>query len=186
LSLSGRGIVGLPMIALGLVVWQTSRRLQKNNTAPYVSITSRRPIIRAAAIELEIDKDRTAIDGHVLTGTYEGRALSQLQDSELILCFNEIATDPESAGLFEAYLDSRMPGWRQNPHLDFDLGQTSPPGSGPVTQEEAYQILGLAPGATTQEISDAHRLLMKIVHPDNGGSTYLAARINGARDRLAD
>jgi hypothetical protein len=53
-----------------------------------------------------------------------------------------------------------------------------------IGREEAYEILGLQPGATKEQIKAAHRRLMQRVHPDHGGSDYLAVRVNQAKDLL--
>ena len=94
------------------------------------------------------------------------------------------AFDAESVALLESYLDRRFPVWRQNAQGDTAGGQRRAAASGKMTDEEAYQILGLQPGAGRDDISRAHRALMKKLHPDQGGSTYLAARVNEAKDTL--
>jgi hypothetical protein len=57
-------------------------------------------------------------------------------------------------------------------------------GSDEMTREEAYLVLGLSPDATREQIVAEYRRLMKRVHPDQGGTTYLASRLNQAKDRL--
>jgi hypothetical protein len=86
--------------------------------------------------------------------------------------------------LFAAYFDRRAPGWRQYAQGDAGAGGSRPPSGGKMTEEEAYQILGLQPGAGAEDIGRAHRTLMKKLHPDQGGTTYLAARVNEAKDVL--
>src|SRR5262249_10208241 len=91
----------------------------------------------------------------------------------------------DSRQLLTTYLDRREPGWRE--HAQSDAGTGSGAGSprgGKMTEEEAYQILGIQPGASAEEVSRAHRSLMKKLHPDQGGTTYLAARVNEAKDVL--
>jgi DnaJ homolog subfamily C member 19 len=61
---------------------------------------------------------------------------------------------------------------------------TSRRSSSQMTREEAFEVLGLQPGASESDIREAHRRLMRGAHPDAGGSDWLAARINQARDIL--
>ena len=94
------------------------------------------------------------------------------------------AHDPQGVPLLEAYLDRRFSGWRENAQGDRDTRTRTQAHSGVMTKEEAYQILGLQPGASLDEVRKAHRTLMKKLHPDQGGTAYLAARVNEAREVL--
>ena len=83
------------------------------------------------------------------------------------------------------YFDRRQPGWGEHAQGDAAAGSAKRAASnGKMTEEEAYQILGVQPGASADDISRAHRSLMKKLHPDQGGSTYLAARVNEAKEVL--
>ncbi len=140
--------------------------------------------VRSRFFEMNLDHDSGAMRGTVLAGRLAGRNLDDLDDQALLELAGEIGGDQESVALFEAYLDRRMPGWRDHVEGDGAAGARGAADSGAMTDEEAYQILGLAPGASDREIRAAHRRLMMRMHPDQGGSTFLAAKINQAKDRL--
>ena len=96
------------------------------------------------------------------------------------------ANDPDGVRLLEAYLDRRFPDWRTADQNDEPAHPEARSSSATMTKEEAYQVLGLPPGAGPDEVRRVHRTLMKKLHPDQGGSTYLAARVNQAKDTLLD
>jgi hypothetical protein len=86
--------------------------------------------------------------------------------------------------LLASYLYGR-PAPRSGDGAGNDAGRRGPaPSSGKMTEQEAYQILGLQPGASADDVARAHRGLIKKLHPDQGGSTYLAARVNEAKEVL--
>jgi hypothetical protein len=169
LGLAGLGLLGWgPFASTGLF-----QRTQK--TAGQVSR------VRSPFIEMELDHDSGTMRGTVLAGRHQGTALDALDLTTLLGLLPEI--DAESRSLLAAYLDRREPTWREHVQGDAAAGQGVARG-GKMTEEEAYQVLGVKAGASATEIGRAHRSLMKKLHPDQGGSTYLAAQINEAKEVL--
>lgn len=143
--------------------------------------------VRTDKLEMTLDHDSGEMDGTCLTGRLSGRALSSLSDAEVMELLHTFRTESaQEAALLEAYLDWRMPGWRdreETAQAKGGWGRRRGARSG-MSPEEAYAVLGVGPGASEEEIRQAHRRLMMKMHPDQGGSTYLAARINEAKDVL--
>ncbi|HJE24200.1 MAG TPA: DnaJ domain-containing protein [Methylorubrum populi] len=143
--------------------------------------------LRTAAIELDLRHDGVPVDGTVFVGPFAGRRLSEVPPAALV----ELAVllgpnDPEGARLLQLYLDRRHPGWRVDADGDADPRPGGAAKPGTMTEQEAYQVLGLERGASLEEVRAAHRALMKRLHPDQGGSVERAARVNAARDRLVN
>jgi hypothetical protein len=138
--------------------------------------------VRSAFLDMSLDHDSGELSGTILAGEHAGRSLGEFDLTQLLAMMP--AFDAESVALLESYLDRRFPAWRQNAQGNGAGGQRRTAAGGKMTAEEAYQILGLQPGASRDDIARAHRGLMKKLHPDQGGSTYLAARVNEAKDTL--
>jgi len=144
--------------------------------------------LRSAVIEMEVDHASGVMCGTVLAGPDEGKSLAHMtrEQCEALhrLCLSE---DPEGARLLEAYLDRRFPGWRAARNEGADTrSRRAHAGARPgvMSEDEAYEILGLHKGATRDDVMRSHRSLIKKLHPDHGGSTDLAARVNEAKDVL--
>jgi len=136
--------------------------------------------VRSAFLDMELDHDSGEMRGRIVAGRRQGAALGDLDITTLVGLLADF--DDESRALLMAYLDRRQPTWRE--HAQTDTAAPRAAASGKMTEQEAYQILGLQPGASAEAIGHAHRTLMKKFHPDQGGTTYLAARINEAKDIL--
>lgn len=142
--------------------------------------------VRTRTIEMELDHDTGEMEGRVLKGRFARKSLSSLDLQDLAALWNDCRkNDPQAAQLLEAYMIRAHPDWREAAGAEGESGGPSRGRTdGPMSVDEAYEILGLQPGASKAEIRRAHRTLMKKMHPDQGGSNYLAAKINGAKDLL--
>ncbi len=140
--------------------------------------------VRSPMLEMELDHRSGVLTGRIVAGPQAGVALDSLDLPGLLAL--RTGLDPQSLSLIEAYLDRRAPAWREHVKADAGRGNMGGGGQRPadsaMTEEEAYQVLGLEPGADEATVRTAHRNLMKKLHPDHGGSGYLAARVNQAKD----
>lgn len=186
LATRGLALVGGPIAFFGFMMlsralgvgpfgrWPMGRRKAQGQTSA----------VRTKMLAMELDHDSGSMDGEILAGEFAGRRLSDLNLEELVVLMSECsAAKDQSLALLEAYLDRAHPDWRDG--AQGESAASAPGGaSAKMTMREAYEILGLEPGAGEEEIVAAHRRMMKQYHPDQGGSDYLAARINQAKDLL--
>jgi len=138
-------------------------------------------------LRMTLDHDTGSMTGTILQGRFSGMRVEELGMADLLALLRECrAEDEEGARLLEAYLDRLHPDWRDElaGERAGSSGGSARSTSGDMTVEEAYAILGLSPGADAEAIREAHRRLMVKLHPDHGGSDYLATKINRARDVL--
>lgn len=178
-----RGAVGYAMslAALGSwLLWGMGGSPWGAGTAqPSPGQTSR---IETDHLEVELDHETGQIRGRVLKGFFAGRDLETLIPVEMAHLWQDCRfADPQSAQIIETYLDRAHPTWRED--MTRAQGDSSGP-DGHMTRAQALDILGLAEGASDDAIRRAHRDLMMKMHPDRGGSTFLAAKVNEAKDVL--
>ncbi len=139
--------------------------------------------METASLRMMIDIDKGHMDGEVLDGPFKGQALSSLSRQELDELMDWLGTrEKESRMILRAYLLRRFAGTgEEEPQRD-----SAPITRGDMSEQEAWQVLGLKPGASREEIVKAHRALIQRLHPDRGGNDYLAAKVNAAKDLLID
>lgn len=142
------------------------------------------PRQKTASVETYPDL-KGRMDGRVLNGNFAGRGFGSLSETEIDALKADLSVrDPLGYRLFQTYLDRRAAGWSETIHENTGAWQAGQSGSSTMTEKEAYDVLGLQVGASEEEVRQAHRALMKKLHPDQGGSTYLATRVNMAKDVL--
>lgn len=130
-------------------------------------------------LRMRLDHESGDIDGEVLVGRHEGRALSDLSPME-IKELHLALKETESRRLLEAYAD------RYHPTILDPQDEDSPTVSPEMTHGRALKVLGLSTAATKDEIVAAHRRLIQRMHPDRGGSSFLAAELNAAKKILME
>lgn len=183
LALRGMWIAALPVAAFAFSV------LRSGTPAGFGLGTGRRKSagtyssVRSRFFDMRLDHDSGDMDGRVVEGEFKDRLLSELTMGELLELRAYVAGDEESTALLETYLDQRFPGWRDGQQEEGESKRSATSGE-PMSVEEARDILGVAPNATAAEIRSAHRARMKRAHPDQGGSTYFASKLNQAREVL--
>lgn len=169
-------LLGLvPLIQRLFALKQTMKSAHRPSTGQTSDIETR-------YLRMSLDHDSGVMNGEVLDGRFKGQQLVDMSVDDLLALLHECrAQDQQSAVILETYLD-RIHGdhWREQAARN----ETSSAGGSVMTREEAFEVLGVAPGATEEDIVEAHRRLMQKLHPDRGGSTYLAAKLNQAKDML--
>ncbi len=175
-------MLALPLLFPMLMNWRAIRSRIRSARGPSPGQASD---VETRFLRMTLDHDSGVMTGLVREGRFRGRALEDLTIEELSALWAECrAEDAQSAAVLEAYLDrTHGDAWREAAG-GAGAGPRPPASEGAMTKEEAYEILGLQPGATPEEIHEAHRRLMQKIHPDHGGSNYLAAKINQAKQRL--
>jgi hypothetical protein len=135
--------------------------------------------ISSRYIHMVLFHETGMMDGTVLEGQFSRAKLSQLELDQLKELLREIGSDADSANLLTAYLDREHEGWQAGEERAESFSSSTD-----MSESQALDILGLKDDAVKEDIIQAHRRMMQKVHPDRGGSTYLATKINAAKDML--
>ena len=157
-------------------------------------------LLQTQFLDVTLDPITDVLDGEVTQGQFQGRVLSDLSPDELDALMDEVSSDPDSVSIltsiFMQFRESAQNGQDHRAESGARQGRQQRSGAGGrrgddrqrvggvMEAEEAYKVLGLQPGVSEDEILATHRRLMKMVHPDRGGSDYLASKVNEARDLL--
>src|SRR5260370_5940164 len=184
LAISGRLAALLMPLAMLMPLLIRVRSLLDRYRPPAGGQTS---TVATAFLRMTLDHDTGSMGGTILRGRFAGMRLDELGPADLLTLLRECrAEDEEGTRLLEAYLDRVRPDWRDELAGERSGGggggAGAPRTSGDRSGGEAYAILGLSARADADAIKEAHRRLMIKLHPDHGGSHYLATKIDPARD----
>ena len=140
--------------------------------------------VKTRFLHMWLDHETGIMSGKVIDGPYKGWRLNDMGVSDLVKLLQQCERDdPESSRVIAAYLDRTYPDWRESGESKSEAGGSAS-SLGVMDRAQALKVLGLAEGATANDIKEAHRRLISGMHPDHGGSDFLAAQINQAKDVL--
>ena len=181
LALRGLSTYAVPLFALGLgMIGQSS--VFPNGFPWNKKSEGQKSRVATGILAMELDHDSGKMTGRVISGPFKGASLEEMNPTDLQTLYDHCArASDQSISLLEAWLDRNKPEWRET-WTGADKAKQA--GTGAMSRDEALSVLGLKTGATSEDIKNAHRRLMKDFHPDRGGSDYLAAKINQAKDIL--
>ena len=175
-----------PMVPITLAVLARARQRRRPAT-DWETGGGQQSSVKSDYLDMTFDHDSGELDGRVIAGAFDGRMLSgmSLDEHKALLREIQMAQDSNSLNVLASFLDRTYgDDWRDGGDAGASEGRRAASSGGTMTRDEAWRVLGLEPGAGEAEISAAHRRLMKQLHPDHGGSDYLAAKINEAKDLL--
>ncbi|HCS72086.1 MAG TPA: molecular chaperone DnaJ [Rhodospirillaceae bacterium] len=176
----------IPMLLRARTAYRAARNFSRMAGAGQGAPTGQTSDVETRFLRMGLDHDTGDVWGEVIDGPYKGRRLDDMTASEkLDLLRNCWTEDEASARVLEAYLDRVHPDWRDHAEdAGPKTGGAGPARSGAMTRAEALAVLGLSEGANRQNIKAAYQRIISGLHPDHGGSDYLAAQVNEAKDVL--
>ncbi len=189
LAIGVRNLSLAALIGMALALWARAGMFAPKRPFsqghPHQSSAHKSSQVETASLRMLLDHESGELDGEILSGPLAGQKLSALSRDQLAQFHTQcLAEDQDAVPLLEAYLDRAYgTDWRS----DFGGGSSTDTGGGAegaMSKSAALDILGLTDGASEADIRAAHRRLMKKLHPDQGGSDFLARQINQAKDVL--
>lgn len=179
----------LPLLRYIPLLNKVYRKYQNRQAGTTGGAQGQSSSVRSRFIRMTLNHDSGDVDGEVLEGQFVGKRLQELELAQLFMLLDECQDDNESVSLLVAYLDRNHPDWREQAEAasssrSYSSNDSASQQSGKMSIDEAYEILGLEKDASEKQIKEAHRKLIHKLHPDHGGSTYLSAKINMAKDTL--
>ena len=190
LAVTGKAHLAMIPLALFLLPRLISRLMGPGGAGRASPSQGKSSNVESRYLRMTLDHDSGTMAGEVIHGRYAGRALGDLSFDDLLDLHRECAQgDPQSSQLLEAYLERNFGAdWAARGGSSGKAGRAGSSGTGAsgaaMSVDEAREILGVGANASDDEIKEAHRRLMQKLHPDHGGSTYLAGKINRAKEVL--